>query len=270
MSDDTPEAPAAEEGSADEAASGSVAVASQADEGQAADEHAVDVGPDVAHDVPIAISGEIGTGEHKPIKDRLLLPLLVPVLSAIAVGMLAVNISRVFLAGSEDAALISAIVITLAILIGASLLAAAPHMKSSSLAVILGLCVVIVVFGGLLTLGPSIDTGESEASGYVAPTGPATSTVTVQAGAGLTFDSVPFKSNFAATAGVVQIDYTGEPSHTLAFREPELAGFELHSPPGKPQSGKVELKEGVYDIYCTIPGHAAAGMEGTVTVGPAA
>ena len=39
----------------------------------------VGTGPDVPADVPIAISGEIGTGTHKPVKDRLLLPLLVPV-----------------------------------------------------------------------------------------------------------------------------------------------------------------------------------------------
>ncbi len=192
-----------------------------------------------------------------------------PVLSAIAVGMLAVNISRVFLAGSEDAALISAIVITLAILIGASLLAAAPHMRTSSLAMVLGLIVVIVVFGGLLTVGPSITT-ESAATGFVPPTGPATSTVTVDAGAGLTFNNVPFKSNYTATAGVVEIDYGGDAGHTLAFKETALAGFELKSPPAKPGSGKVELKAGTYNIYCTIPGHAAAGMQATITVAPAA
>ena len=36
-------------------------------------------------------------------KDRLLLPLLVPALSALAVGLFAVNISRVFLAGNSEA-----------------------------------------------------------------------------------------------------------------------------------------------------------------------
>ena len=234
------------------------------------EEQPVGTGPDVPPDVPIAISGEIGTGVHKPVKDRLLLPLLVPVLSAIAVGMLAVNISRVFLAGDEDAALISAIVITLAILIGASLLAAAPHMRTSSLAMVLGLIVVIIVFGGLLTIGPSINTGESAATGYVEPTGKATSTVTVDAGAGLTFNNVAFKSNYTATAGVVEIDYGGDPGHTLAFKEAPLAGFELMSPPAKPESGKVTLKAGTYNIYCTVPGHAAAGMQATITVAPAA
>ncbi len=35
-------------------------------------------GPDVPADEHLAISDSIGTGEHSPVKDRLLLPLLVP------------------------------------------------------------------------------------------------------------------------------------------------------------------------------------------------
>jgi hypothetical protein len=229
------------------------------------DERPAGTGPDVPHDEPIAISDEIGAGVHKPVKDRLILPLLVPVLSAIAVGMLAVNISRIFLAGSEDAALIAGIVITLSILGGASLLAAAPRMHTSSLAMITGLIVVIIVSGGLLTLGPSLG-HEAAAPSCTVPTGAPTGTVDVTAGPGITFSGVPFKTDYPATPGVVEIDYGGAAGHTLAFREANVLCTELQSA-GAPRTGKVELKAGTtYNIYCTIPGHAAQGMEATITV----
>ncbi len=64
--------------------------------------------------------GSDGTAEDSPLKTRVLLPLLVPILSIVIVAVLVLNISRVFLAGDKDAALATGIFITLAILIGAS------------------------------------------------------------------------------------------------------------------------------------------------------
>src|SRR5947207_10505119 len=80
--------------------------------------------------------GAGGTAEDTPLKTRVLLPLLVPIFSILIVAVLVLNISRVFLAGDKDAALAMGIVITLSILIGASILAAAPRLKTSSLAVL--------------------------------------------------------------------------------------------------------------------------------------
>src|SRR5215471_742177 len=238
------------------------------DEPEPEQEPEAGTGPDVPHDEHLAISGGVGTGPHEPVKDRLLLPLLVPILSAIAVGMLAVNISRVFLAGSSDTvSLITAIIITISILGGASLLAAAPHMKTSSLAMVTGLVVVIIVSGGLLTLGPSLG-HEEGAPACTEPTGAAASTVTVSAGPGTSFNGVKFDGNYTASPGVVGVDYGGDAGHTLAFRQANVLCNELHST-GSPTKGKVLLKAGqTYNIYCTVPGHAAAGMEATITVSP--
>ena len=104
--------------------------------------------------------GADGTAEDTPLKTRVLLPFLVPLLSIAIVAVLVLNISRVFLSDNKNTALALAIGITLAILIGASLIAAAPRLKTSSLAVILGLVFVGVSLSGLASLGHSLDDGQ--------------------------------------------------------------------------------------------------------------
>jgi hypothetical protein len=118
---------------------------------------------------------------------------------------------------------------------------------------------------GLTTLGPSEDhNAEASGSGFVEPTGDPVGTVDVTAEATLTFNA----TNYDTVAGVNLINYIlGGGTHTLVFSEKEFSGFELEVSPSKKQdSGKVELTAGTYTIYCTIPGHRAAGMEATITV----
>src|ERR1700709_429219 len=86
--------------------------------------------------------GADGTADDTPLKTRVLLPFLVPLLSIAIVAVLVLNISRVFLSDNKDTALAVAIAVTLAILIGATAIAAAPKLKTSSLAVILGLVLI--------------------------------------------------------------------------------------------------------------------------------
>jgi plastocyanin len=206
--------------------------------------------------------GADAPADDSPLKTRLLLPFLVPLLSIVIVALLVVNISRMFLSDDKDTALALAIGITLAILIGASAIAAVPRLKTSSLAVIIGLVFVAISLGGLATLGHSLDEGESAAGGYVPPTGAATSTVDVVALQSIKFDS----DAFTATKGVVQFNYSGATGHTLAIQDPKFDGFLLTTDAGGPKTGKVELAPGEYTIYCTVPGHEAQGMKATVTV----
>ena len=56
-------------------------------------------------------------------------------------------------------------------------------------------------------------------------------------------------------------------SHTLAFDEPQFSYVSLAVPGGK-DATKIEAVEGqTYTIYCTLPGHRAAGMHATITIG---
>ena len=205
------------------------------------------------------VPGADGTAVHTSLWSRFLLPVLLPLLSIAVVAVLVLYISRVFLAGDEDAALVMGIALTVAILLGATLIAAAPRLRSSSIAMILGGVFLVVSLAGLLSLGPSLDDG-SAASASKSVTGPVVATVKVQANANLTFDA----DSYTAKAGVVRFDYSGAPGHTLAIRDPRFADFEIESS-GGPSSGKVDLPAGTYTLYCTIPGHDAT-MHATLTV----
>src|SRR4051794_31062077 len=63
---------------------------------------------------------------------RLLIPLVLPVLAIIAVGLYALNVSRVFLAGDSTSALVIATIITILILVGGAIISATPGVRTSS------------------------------------------------------------------------------------------------------------------------------------------
>jgi nitrite reductase (NO-forming) len=67
-----------------------------------------------------------------------------------------------------------------------------------------------------------------------------------------------------AKAGTYQIEFhnTGATLHDLTFAD----GTKLSAEPGKTTSGSVAIPAGGLTFICSIPGHAAAGMKGTVMV----
>lgn len=241
-------------------------------EGEATEAEDAEVGAE-AEDLAEAGDGGDGTDQIElagplesegPLKDRLLLPFLLPWLCIVAVALYALNISRIFLAGDSTSALIIGSLITVTILAGAATISAIPRLRTSSLAMVMGFVLVIIVSGGLLTLGPSLNDSEGTAVGYVKPKGPPTSTVAVTAGPSTSFNGVKFTGNYTAKAGVIAINYTGVTGHTLVFTDPKLAGFELRT--AGTEKGNVDLKPGKYVFYCNVTGHRAQGMQATLTV----
>ena len=196
-------------------------------------------------------------------KDRLLLPFLLPVGAILAVALFAINISRIFLAASQDSkdpAVISAVIVTLGILAGATAIAAIPKLRTSTLVLTVCGVAAFVLLSGSLVLGSA----ENKEVKSAEPPGPAINTLEVDALASLSFQA----KNFDVPAGINEIKYIDKGgSHTLVFAEPELGYVNLAVPTGTSVSKALLVENKKYTIYCTIPGHRSAGMEATLTVG---
>lgn len=223
----------------------------------------IDQRDDTTSDVPEAPLA-LGPGAD-PAKEalwtRLVLPFALPVLSAFAVALWVLNISRAFLAGGKTGALVMVIIVTVSIMAGAAMMSAAPRMRTSSKLLFVASAFVLIVAAGFVSLGPSEEKQAATATGFVEPKGPAVATLEVDALPTLKFQA----TEFTTKAGINEIKYVDKGgTHTLVFAEPEYAGFELQVPPD--DSGKIDLKAGTYTIFCSIPGHRAAGMEATLTV----
>lgn len=214
------------------------------------------------HTALLEPSGDPG---KEQIRTRLLLPLLLPIVSVAALFFYVINVSRVLLAGGEWGSLVFASLLTLLILGGAAWISAMPNLRTGTLTMIMAVLLLSVAGAGLTTLGASEEQGEGEAEGFVPPEGPPVATITVEALGANKFQP----SALTTQAGVVEIDYVlGGGTHTFVFTDPALNGFELVVNAQNPNdSGKVELTAGkTYTFYCSVPGHRAAGMEGTLEV----
>jgi plastocyanin len=104
--------------------------------------------------------------------------------------------------------------------------------------------------------------GGSDSVTVTAPAGGGTPSVTIEA-----HDIFLKPNRIKAPAGKLKIEYTEEGSqqHTLVIQG--VKDFKLEVSGGKKtESGTVDLQPGQYTYYCTIPGHRAQGMQGTLTV----
>jgi plastocyanin len=189
---------------------------------------------------------------------RGILPLALPILSALAVAVWVFNLSRAFLAGGTTGALVIVLIVTVTIMAGAAYMSYADRMHTATKILLVGGFAAIIMTSGLISLGPS-EEHEAAAGGFQEPKGPAVATLEVDALPSLKFQA----TKFTTQAGVNLVKYIDKGgTHTLVFEE--IKGFILKVPPD--DEGKVDLKAGTYTIYCTIPGHRAAGMEATVDV----
>lgn len=104
--------------------------------------------------------------------------------------------------------------------------------------------------------------GGSDGGGaYVQPKGPPDKTVKV---VGDHFEFAPKK--ISAPPGILEVELESvDIVHSFVIEG--IPGFMVEAAKGETSSGKVELKKGKYTFYCNVPGHRAAGMQGTITVG---
>jgi hypothetical protein len=133
-------------------------------------------GREDAHDAPDA-SPVPAPAElpHRPVVDRVLLPLALPLLCAAALLLYVLDLSRALLAGGHWGSLVVASVVTVSILGGAAWISARPRLRTSTLVMAIAGLLVLVGAGGLTSVGPSEEkSGPATPSYHEPPARPVT------------------------------------------------------------------------------------------------
>src|SRR5215831_2841033 len=122
------------------------------------------------------------TPRSEAIRTRVILPILLPIVSAAAIFFYVINLSRVLLAGGEWGSLVIASILVLAILGTVAWISAHPDLRTGTLAIMLAVLFLFIGAAGLTTLGPS-ENKSNEASGpsFKPPSGAPVGTVEVVA-----------------------------------------------------------------------------------------
>jgi plastocyanin len=201
---------------------------------------------------------------QRPHVERYLLPLVLPIVVVVGLVIYVLNLSRVFLAAHGHIPVVVGSVITLAILIGATVLTNSKQLKSASIALITTLFALIIFSSGWLVLGHSQVKGEATAP--LPATGVFTGKIDLASLASLKFTPV----SFTVKTGIYMVTLTDDAAgpHTLDFDDPTtlFKGLTVNAQGEKDSSRIFFGTPGTYTFFCAIPGHRTAGMQGTVTV----
>jgi plastocyanin len=202
----------------------------------------------------------------KAFRERVLIPLLIPLAALAIIAVVVLNISRVLLALEERSG--PHTVVAVAIIVAASVLFGFTYAssrgeemsaRSMSLLSLAGVMVIIAGFIGFEAIAED-NTKKKEEAAKNAPTKP---DLVVEA-----FD-IGFKEHelrIGPGKAVIQEKNEGATAHTLVF-EGLTSGRKLSVPQGgATDQATFDLQPGTYTYYCDIPGHRGAGMEGKLTV----
>jgi plastocyanin len=104
----------------------------------------------------------------------------------------------------------------------------------------------------------ALEATESASGGSEAPGGG-----TEWVASDIQYDQAP--TELPAGGVTVSLQNNGAIEHDVVFEELDDQRI-LDAAPGESDTADIELEPGEYTYYCDVPGHRAAGMEGTVTV----
>jgi plastocyanin len=202
----------------------------------------------------------------KELRDRVLIPLAIPLTAAVVIVIVVLNFSRVLLAveerGSEAVATAIAIIVAASVLFGAAWISSqGEHRSGGNIGALIMSGLLLVTAGAVGAEAIQEERDKKAAEAAENEVGPPDLTVT--AGPGLTFAEKQLKTG--PGEHVIEYADADTAAHTLLIDK--VPGFKLEvSGKGAKNKGKVKLEPGTFAFYCDIPGHRQAGMEGTLTV----
>lgn len=99
-----------------------------------------------------------------------------------------------------------------------------------------------------------------------ATTDAATLHLTANAKGALMFDSTKLSAKAGKVTLVLSNPHTSGVPHAIAIAGPGVKQVGQVAKPGGTSTVTVALKPGTYTYFCPVPGHAAAGMKGTLVI----
>lgn len=211
-------------------------------------------------------------------RQRVFLPIILPVGVIIGFFGFAFMLSRVLLAVNEGASTTIALGLAAYILAIAAVVASRPRITSRALAVGVTLGVLAVVGAGLISSAAGMRelhvAGEEEAAGESGDVASAPGEGQTADNAAtdenqLSFTAVDIEFEEApetAKAGSLNIALTnnGQTVHNVTMPDVDDAPL-VEAGAGETATGVVELEAGKYEFFCSVPGHEDL-MKGTLTV----
>lgn len=201
---------------------------------------------------------------------RALLPVLLPITIVAGFVGMAFALSRILLHVTANQATFLALLAAAYILLIAGLVSARPRISSRALGV--GLVVAVVAVGvagavaGAAGMRELHQWDEHPEEAHVEEE-PADTAVEIDPGA-LLFVAVDIDYEDAPTtapagAATIALDNQGGILHDVTIDD---LGIKVAAEAGEVTQEAVTLEPGTYNYYCSVPGHRASGMEGTLEV----
>ena len=202
----------------------------------------------------------------KEFKDRVLIPLLVPLGALAIIVVVVLNVSRILLALEERSGphtvTALAIIWSAAFLFGFTWAATRDQERSSAAMSLMSVAGIMVIIAGFIGF-EAIQEDQTKEKEQAAANAPSKPDVTIEA-----FD-IGFKEHevkIGPGKAVIQEKNEGATAHTLVI-EGLTSGRKLSVPQGgATDQATFDLTPGTYTYYCDIPGHRGAGMEGKLIV----
>ena len=205
----------------------------------------------------------------KDFKDRVLIPLAIPLGALAIIAVVVLNISRVLLALEERSGphtvVALAVIIASAVLFGCTYIASKGEERSGGSMALLSVAGLVLVLAGFTGFEAIAEDQKIEKDKEKAAAATEAKPDFVVTAFDLGFKPKEFGPIAPGKVTVQEVN-DGATAHTFVI-EGATGGKKLSVPAhGAKDMSSYDLKAGSYTFFCDIPGHRQAGMQGTLTV----